>query len=140
MNIKDLAIAGLIGAAASLIFVNVPILNLTNFLLCAPFWASAVFAVWIYKRLTGTLTLGQGVIIGLAAGFAAGIIGFLLSFIGLAGGAALADSYKMMLPPEAEIDIPDGSGVIFNLCGVMVNLAFGALGGLIGGLLFQAKK
>jgi NADPH-dependent curcumin reductase CurA len=141
MNVKNLAIAGLIGALVSLIFANVPILSFTNCLLCAPFWASAILAVWIYKRQTGTLTLGQGVIIGLVAGAAAGIVGFLLSFVGLAGGEAVMNTYKSFVPADTGMDIPsDVPSVLFNLCGIGVELVFGAIGGLIGGLLFRTQK
>src|SRR5512136_2209888 len=106
MNYKNLAIASLVGAAVSLIFANVPILSFTNCLLCAPFWASAMLAVWIYKRQTGSLTLGQAVMVGSVAGLAAGIVGFLLSFIGLAGGEALMNSYKSFVPADANLQIP----------------------------------
>lgn len=141
MNAKNLAVAALIGALVSLVFTNVPILNLANCLLCAPFWASAVLAVWIYRRQTGTLTLGQAVLVGSAAGLAAGVAGFVLSFIGLAGGQALANSYRNILPADADVGIPaDVPGVLFNLCGVVVQVAFGAAGGLIGGLLWRTQK
>ena len=141
MNYRNLAVAGLVGAVVSLIFANVPILSFTNCLLCAPFWASAILAVWIYKRQTGSLTLGQAVIVGSAAGLAAGIVGFLLSFIGLAGGEALMNSYKSFVPADANLQIPpDIPGAAFNLCGVVVEVAFGAIGGLIGGAIFRTDK
>jgi len=139
MNLKNLTIASLIGAAVSLIFANVPFLNLTNCLLCAPFWAGALLAVWLYKRQTGPISLKDGIIIGLVTGVVTGVIGFGLSFIGLAGGEALANSIKT-LAPDAEVDIPGGSGVVFNLAGVVVDIVFGTLGGLIGGALFRPKK
>jgi len=136
MNGKNLLIASLVGAVASLLAVNVPFVNLINCLLCIGFWGSAVLAVWIYTRLTGPVTLKDAVIIGLATGLATGILGLALSFIGLAGGAAIANSIQT-LAPDAEIDIPEGSGLIFNLAGVLVDIVFGAVGGLIGGLLFR---
>jgi hypothetical protein len=139
MNAKNLAIASLVGAAVSLIFANVPFLNLTCILLCAPFWAGALLAVWLYKRLNGPITLKDGVIIGLITGVVTGVIGFALSFVGMAGGEAFANSIKT-LAPEAEVDMAAGSGVIFNLAGVVVDIIFGTIGGLIGGLLFQPKK
>jgi len=139
MNGKNLLIASLVGAVASLLAVNVPFVNLINCLLCIGFWGSAVLAVWIYTRLTGPVTLKDAVIIGLATGLATGILGLALSFIGLAGGAAIANSIQT-LAPDAEIDIPEGSGLIFNLAGVLVDIVFGAVGGLIGGLLFRKKQ
>ena len=138
MNAKNLLIASLVGAVASLLAVNVPFLNLINCLLCVGFWGSAILAVWLYARMTGAVTLKDAVIIGLATGLATGILGLALSFIGLAGGAALANSIQAVAP-DAQIDLPEGSGLIFNLAGVLVDIVFGAVGGLIGGLLFRKK-
>jgi hypothetical protein len=138
MNYRNLAVAGLIGAVVSLAAVNTPFLNLINCLLCIGFWGSAVLAVWIYSSLTGPITLRDAVIVGSVTGLVTGILGFGLSFLGLAGGAALAHSMQMVAP-EAAVDIPNGSGVVFNLCGAGVDFVFGALGGLIGGALFKAK-
>jgi hypothetical protein len=138
MNAKNLVVASLVGAVASLLAVNVPFVNLVNCLLCIGFWGSAVLAVWIYMRMTGPITLKDAVIVGLATGLATGILGFALSFIGLAGGTAIANSIRAVAP-DASVDIPDGSGVVFNLCGALVDILFGAIGGLIGGALFRKK-
>ncbi len=143
MNTKNLLIACLAGGAASTLLSNVPFLNLVNCLLCAGFWGGALLAVWLYKRLTGTVTLGQGVIIGTLAGLVAGIFGFALSFVGLAGSAALLESYERFVPPEARGDLaalPSGPmQIIFNLLGVVTNIIFGAIGGLAGGALFKTR-
>ncbi len=139
MNARNLVLAALAGALISLAAVNIPFLNLVNCLLCIGFWGSAVFAVWLYRRLTGTVTLRDAVLVGLATGLAAGLLGLILSFVGLAGGEALINSIKT-IAPDAQVDIPSGSGLIFNLCGVLVDVAFGAIGGLIGGALFRAKQ
>ncbi len=139
MNVKNLLIASLVGAVASLLAVNVPFLNLINCLLCVGFWGSAILAVWLYARMTGAVTLKDAVIIGLATGLATGILGLVLSYIGLAGGAALASSIRAVAP-DAQLDLPEGSGLIFNLAGVLVDIVFGAVGGLIGGLLFRKKQ
>lgn len=141
MNIRNMTVAVLIGAAVSVIFANVPILNLANCLLCAPFWASAILAVWIYKRQNGTLAMANAVVIGIAVGLVAGLIGFLLSFIGWAGGAALINSYKSFLPADSGVQIPaEAPDILINLCGVLIEIVFGAIGGLIGGALFRTNK
>jgi hypothetical protein len=140
MNAKNLIIASLAGAAVSLVLANVPILNLVNCLLCVGFWGSALFAVWLYHRMTGSVTLGQAVAIGTLAGFWAGLFGFLLSFVGLAGAGALLNSYKTFLPADTSIQMPAASGIPFTLAGVCVDLVFGSIGGLIGGLIFRNKK
>jgi len=55
--------------------------------------------------------------------------------------AALMRSYAPYLPPEAGVGtVPSGpASVLINLVGVGVNIAFGAIGGLIGGAIFKAK-
>jgi hypothetical protein len=141
MNTKNVLITSLVGGLVSTILSNVPILNLVNCLLCAGFWAGPLLAIWLYKRQTGTLSLGQGVGIGTLAGVWAGIFGFLLSLVGLAGATALMQSYAQFLPPDAGIEvIPAGPvSLLFNFAGVVVNIIFGALGGLIGGAIFRTK-
>ena len=139
MNVKNLTFASIVGAAASLLLVNVPFLNLINCLLCIGFWGSAVLAVWLYRRLTGPVSLKDAVIVGLATGLVTGVIGFALSFAGLAGGEAIVNSVRT-IAPDAEVDFAQGSGVLFNLCGAGVDLAGGVLGGLIGGALFRIKE
>ncbi len=84
MNTKNLWIASLSGAILSLLVSNLPYIGFVNCLLCGGFWGSALFAVWLYQRLSGTLTVRQGVKIGALTGLLAGLIGFALSFVGLA--------------------------------------------------------
>jgi hypothetical protein len=141
MNTKNMLIASLVGGVISTFLSNIPFINLVNCLVCAGFWAGPLFAVWFYKRLTGTLSLGQGIGIGTIAGIWAGIFGFLLSLIGLAGAAALMQSYSQFLPPDAVTEaIPAGSvSLLLNFAGVLVNIIFGVIGGLIGGAVFKTK-
>jgi hypothetical protein len=143
MNMKNLAIAALVGGIVSTILSNVPILNFVNCLLCAGFWAGALLAVWLYKRLSGAVTLQQGVIIGAAAGLVAGVIGFALSFVNVAGAAALIETYSRFMPEDADIDVAAlASGpvkIVMNLLGIGVNIIFGAVGGLIGGAIFKPR-
>jgi hypothetical protein len=141
MNTKNLLIAGLIGGLISTALSNIPIINFVNCLLCAGFWAGALFAVWFYKRQTGSVTLGQAVIVGTVAGAFAGVFGFILSLVGLAGAQALMQSYAKYLPKDANIGTPPPNiaSVFFNLIGVVVNIIFGAIGGLVGGLIFKPK-
>ena len=141
MNTRNLLIASLVGGVASTILSNVPVLDLVNCLLCAGFWGGPLLAVWLYKRQTGTVSLGQAVAVGTVAGIWAGVFGFALSLAGLAGVAALMKSYAPFLPPEAGVgSVPSGpASVLINLVGVGVNILFGAIGGLIGGAIFRTK-
>jgi hypothetical protein len=143
MNTRNLLIASLLGGGLSLLLVNTPVVNLVNCLLCVGFWGPAILAVWVYKRLTGSVTLGQAVAIGALAGVWAGVIGFFLSFAGLAGAEGLLNSLRPLLPadslPNLEQQAPAGAGMLITLVGVLVDIALGALGGLIGGSLFKPK-
>ena len=143
MNTKNLWIAGLGGAALSLLATNLPYVGFINCLLCAAFWGSAIFAVWLYRRLGGTLTVGEGVRIGALSGLLAGVIGFLLSFVGLAGVESLLSGFEQTLPPDAigDIkDIPAWAGIVINLLGVLIEVIFGIVGGWIGGVIFRTDR
>jgi hypothetical protein len=141
MNTKNLLISSLVGGLVITVLANVPILNFVNCLLCAGFWGGAVLAVWLYRRQSGSMTLGQAVGVGALSGLFAGVIGFLLSFTGLTGAQALLDSYAQFAPPDAELMTPlSGVGAIaINFMGVLTNIVFGAIGGLIGGAIFKTR-
>jgi len=141
MNTKNLLIASLLGGLASTILSNVPLLNFVNCLLCAGFWAGPLLAVWLYKRQTGPISIGKAVAVGTVAGIWAGVFGFVLSLVGLAGAQALFHSYARYLPADANLqaDLPGPGSIVFNLAGVVFNIAFGAIGGLIGGAIFKTK-
>lgn len=141
MNKRVLLIGSLLGGLTSVVLVNLPVVNLVNCLLCAGFWAGPLLAVWLYRRQTGAVTLGQAVVVGVAAGVWHAVFGLLLSLVGLAGAQALATSFAQLAP--ADSGMPEAiSGVeasVFNAVGVLVDLVFGAIGGLVGGALFRAR-
>ncbi len=147
MNVKSLLISAAIGALVITAMANVPILNLLNCLLCVGFWAGAILAVYLYRRFEGSVSMGQAVAIGAVTGAMAGVLGFALSFVGLAGVQAMFNGVAGVLPPEATADMDEttrqmftGVGaILLNLVGVLVNCLFGTLGGWIGGLLFRPK-
>ncbi len=144
MNTKNLLIASLAGGAVSIVLANTPGLSFVNCLLCAGFWGAAILAVWLYKRLTGTVTLQQAVIVGVLTGVWAGIVGFALSFVNLAGFQALMESYSRFLPAGTNIDMGSFTSgpmnIVFTLIGVLVDVILGAVGGLIGGAIFRSKS
>jgi hypothetical protein len=143
MNKKNLWIAVLSGAVLSLLLVNLPYVNLVNVLLCVGFWASAIFAVWMYRRLNGSVTLLEGIKIGALSGLIAWAVGFLLSFAGLAGIQGLMNGAEQFLGSSAAPDttaLPTWGAVLFNLFGVLFEVFFGILGGLIGGALFRTDR
>jgi hypothetical protein len=143
MNTKNLWIAALSGAVLTTLVSNLPLIGFVNCLLCAGFWGSAIFAVWLYRRLNGTLSIGQGVRIGALTGLLAGVLGLVLSLVGLAGAQGFLNSARQFLPADATQgmnDLPAWGGWIFNLLGVIFNGGFGALGGWIGGVLFNPDR
>jgi hypothetical protein len=147
MHAKNLLISAVIGAMVITAMANVPILNLVNCLLCVGFWAGAILAVWLYRRFEGSVSLGQGVAIGALTGLFAGLLGFALSFVGGAGAGAMLNSVARLLPPETTAEMGDFSrelvagpiAILVNLTGVIVNILFGTLGGLIGGAVFRPR-
>jgi hypothetical protein len=135
MNEKNLWIACVSGAVLTTLVSNVPFVDMVNILCFAGFWGGAIFAVWLYRRLNGTLVAGQSVRIGLLTGLLAGTLGFALSFLGAAGLQDLMND----LGQEAE-NIPVWGAVIFNLIGVIFNIVFGMIGGWLGGSLFRTDR
>ena len=142
-NTRSLSLASLIAGVASTVVSNIPIINLVNCLLCAAFWGSGILAVWLYRRLAGAVTMRQAVVVGTLAGVWAGVFGFLLSFVGLAGASGLLNTVRPFLSAEdlagAGQALDPITAMLFNLAGVITNIVFGALGGLIGGAIFKPR-
>jgi hypothetical protein len=142
MNTKNLWIAVLSGAVLTTLVSNLPFVGLVNFLCFAGFWASAIFAVWLYRRLNGTLTAGEAFRVGALTGLFAGLLGFVLSFLGVAGLQGLVNGIEQFIPADASTgeEIPAWGALAFNLIGVLFNVIFGAFGGWIGGALFRSDR
>lgn len=143
MNTKNFWIAVTAGGALSLLVTNLPYIGFVNCVLCAAFWGSAIFAVWLYRRLNGSISVREAVKVGAVSGLIAGVVGFLLSFVGLAGVQSLLKGFENTLPPEAMGDIQDipvWVGIIINLIGVLIEVGFGVFGGWIGGALFRSDR
>ncbi len=142
MNTRSLWIAALSGAVITTLGSNLPFLGIANCLLCGWFWGGALFAVWLYRRLSGPATMHQSVMIGLLTGVLAGALGFALSFTGFSGLQGLMNDSSGILPPDATKgmqDMPAWAPIVFNLMGVMFNVLFGALGGWLAGTIFNRK-
>ncbi len=143
MNTKNLFITGLVGAIITLLLTNIPFVNLVNCLICAGFWLGPLFATWLYKRMSGTLSTKEGIWVGVTAGAIAGVIGLLLSFVGAAGIAGLVNQINTVMPAEDQIDMGGLEGGIFNIVGTLIGVIFdilvGAIAGYIGALIFKDK-
>lgn len=144
MNTKSLLTASLVGGLISTVLVNTPFLNLINVLLCAGFWIGPIVAVWLYRRLDGTLTFREAVLTGLLAGAWHGLFGLVLSPLGLAGAGGLLSEVQPFMSAqdfsELETNLSGMGGLLFNLMGVGIDLVFGFLGGVIGGAFFGARR
>jgi hypothetical protein len=140
MNTKNLWIAALIGAVVTTFFANFPVINLVNCLVCLPFWGGPMLAVWFYKRQSGTMSMNQGIYVGLLAGFLAGALGFLFSLVGMAGAAGLVNQLNQYLPQDqVPVLFTGATALMFTLMGVITNIIFGLIGGMVGGAIWQDK-
>jgi hypothetical protein len=143
MNDKNFWIACLSGAVLTTLVSNVPYVDMINFLCFAGFWGGAIFTVWLFRRLNGTLDARQSIRIGLWTGLLAGILGFALSFLGVAGLQGTMNELSTVIPDanlQGAESIPLWGALIFNTCGVIFNIVFGMLGGWLGGLLFRTDR
>lgn len=144
MNTKHLLTASLVGGLISVVLANAPYVSLINLLLCAGFWIGPIVAVWLYRRLEGTLTLREAILTGLLAGAWHGLFGLVLSPLGMAGAGGLLNELRPFLSaqdlPDLETTLTGAGGLLFNLVGVVFDIAFGFVGGLIGGAIFGARR
>ena len=144
MNTRHLLVATLAGGLISTVLVNAPYVNLINLLVCGGFWIGPIAAVWLYRRLGGTMTLGQAMVAGTLAGAWHGLFGLLLSPLGLAGAGGLLNEVRPFVPaqdwPDLQTSLTGVGGMLFNLAGVAIDVVFGLIGGLIGGALFAARR
>jgi hypothetical protein len=143
MNTKNFWIAAAAGGALSLLVTNLPYIGFVNCLLCAGFWGSAIFAVWLYRRLNGTVSVREAVKVGAVSGLIAGVVGLLLSFVGLAGVQGMMNGLEGILPTEdlqGMQEIPAWAGWLINVIGVAFEFGCGALGGWIGGAILDPNR
>lgn len=144
MNTKNLLTASLLGGLISIVLVNTPFVNLINLLLCAGFWIGPMFAVWLYRRMGGTVTLREAVLTGLLAAAWHALFGVLLSPLGLAGAGGVLNELQPIASaqdlPDMESALTGLGGIVFNLVGILFDLTFGLIGGLVGGALFGARR
>jgi hypothetical protein len=143
MNTKNFLIAGLVGGVITLALTNIPFLNLVNCLVCAGFWVGPLFAVWLYKHMTGTISTKEGIWVGVTAGAIAGVIGFLLSFVGVAGASGFVNEINRFVSPQDQIDMSGVGGaiggIVFTFLGVIFDIVVGAIGGFVGAAIFKNK-
>jgi hypothetical protein len=136
--------AGIAGGLAGLLS-SLPIIGMLNCLLCGWLWLGGGMAVWLYnKREGGSLTVGQGALVGVLTGVAAAIVatllGAVLSGLGLSAislsDPEMARNFESIGGAAAITAIVAALGLFFNL---IFFALFGTLGGIIGAAIFQKK-
>jgi hypothetical protein len=87
------------------------------------------------------MTMNHAISVGALTGLFAGTLGFLLSFVGMAGASGLANQLGQYLPADsAPPDFLMGPmALLFNFAGMLTNIVFGVIGGLIAGAIFKQK-
>jgi hypothetical protein len=143
MSNKNLWISAISGAVLTTLVSNLPLVGFVNILCFAGFWGGAIFAVWLYRRLNSAMSFHQAILVGLLTGICAGSLGFGISFLGLAGFQGMSNELARLLPPEDLAGLnsaPLSQVLTFNFCGVLTNIFFGTLGGLLGGALFRTDR
>lgn len=141
MNTKHLLIASLTGGLISTVLVNTPFVNWINLLICAGFWIGPIVAVWLYRRQNGMVAFNQAMLIGVLAGVWHGLLGVLLSPLGLAGAGGVLNGLSQVVPAQDLLPALTGiGGLMFNLVGILVDIVFGFVGGMVGGAIFGARR
>ncbi len=129
-------------------------LGFVNCLCCAGVIAGSMVAVWHYTTNNSlTLPTGEGVLMGVAAAaigaVAALILNFFLTSLGLGADEAIRqfmlEYLRDAVPPEQFDEIEDqiatsataGAYFLNGLCGVVIYVIFGAIGGAIGAAVFK---
>lgn len=135
----------------------VPGLNLINCLCCAGVMLGGFMAVFFYKKELmpdmPQMTSSDGLQLGALAGVFGGVIGGLLSIIviktiGNVGGEMMIgfmESLRDKFPPDAWEQMVEGIregeiGVLQLIMGLIIDVIFGLIGGLIGFQVFKPKQ
>lgn len=147
MNSKALTAAAIAGLAIG-VLSGLPLIGALNCLLCAWVWGGGIFAVWLYKRNSGDLSVqsSQGAIMGLVAGIIGGLVAGVLSLVFGAGSMeAITSQMQTQMadldPAQREqmqmmVDAMASGGL--GIIGVCINVAIFSIFGLIGGLIGAA--
>jgi len=131
MNMRSLAISGLVFGTIMGVLSSIPVVQVGNYLCGLWLWGPAIFSVWLYVRLTGpgiTMTNMQGAVVGGASGIVATIVTIFLTYAvmaaaSLVGGEDLWGTIMMFSSPV--------------ICGaILLAPFFGAGGGRIGVAMF----
>jgi len=147
----DKLVPAVIGGAIMGVISAVPGLNMINCLCCAGVILGGFFAVYFYKKNLGDqeLIYSDGALLGALAGVFGALIGALLSAI---IGVNFDQMFQQMMqysdeiPPEAiEMieNLQNNRGALFIMSaamGLVIDVIFGVLGGILGVAILGKKK
>ncbi|UCE07018.1 MAG: hypothetical protein JSW07_02980 [bacterium] len=147
----DKLVPAVIGGTIIGVISAVPGLNLINCFCCAGIILGGFFAVFFYNKTLGDLelTYSDGALVGILAGIFGVIIGALInSIIGTNIEQIIEQvlQYAEDLPPEAEdilLGLKENSTQLFILniaFGLVINIIFGLIGGVLGVAILGKKK
>ena len=148
--------AAAIGGGAAGIASQIPIVNFANCLCCALVVGGGMLAVYLAMRdepPTPTAPYGDGAMIGVLAGVVAAVVG---AIVAIPMRMIVGDPTEMIrgimegfegVPPEV-LDALSGDetgrvavfGAVAFLVGLVVDVVFSAIGGVIGAAVFHKKR
>ena len=148
----DKLVPAVIGGAIIGILSSVPGLNFINCFCCAGIILGGFFAVFFYKKNLGEelpLTYSDGALLGILAGIFGVIISSILTAIigpGIEQMLERALQYAEDIPPEAEDFLNSlienrGNLMVLQIAfGLVINIVFGLLGGILGVAILAKKR
>ena len=147
----DKLVPAVIGGAIIGVTSAVPGLNFINCFCCAGVILGGFFAVFFYNKNLGDLelTYSDGALLGVLAGIFGLVIGAILNtIIGTSLEHVIEQiiQYAQDIPPEAEeflLKLKENSTQLFLLnlsFGLVINIIFGLVGGILGVAILGKKK
>ncbi|MEE4311904.1 MAG: hypothetical protein V2J62_08520 [candidate division KSB1 bacterium] len=147
----DKLVPAVIGGAIMGVISAVPGLNMINCLCCAGVILGGFFAVYFYKKNLGDteLNYSDGALLGALAGVFGALIGALLSAI---IGVNFDQMFQQMMQYSDEIpqeaiemieNLQNNKGALFIMSaamGLVIDVIFGLLGGILGVAILGKKK
>jgi hypothetical protein len=153
MNTKSMLLAGGLAGIVMGVLAAIPLIGILSSCCClwAGLWGCGILAVWVYRLSNKTqpsLTVGQGVLLGLGAGLVGAVIVSIFGAISsvLFSGSSAAQYSQMIEQMESMgTEIPAeyaqifeqyfsaaGNILVSTLCNFVIFPLFGMIGGLIG--------
>ena len=147
----DKLLPAVIGGVIMGLLSSIPVLNFINCLCCAGIILGGFFAVFFYNKnlVDQELTYSDGALLGILAGVFGLIISSILNVIIGNGVEQILEQimqYADDIPPEAQdiiLALQENSGKLFivNIAmGLVIDILFGLLGGILGVAVLGKKK